>query len=103
MRGSILLCHQPTRTGRCRACPRSSWRRSPFPCVAWMTVHGELQELFSGNPSLRGRRWWMKLGLAARWRLLGGLVGSVGQRGEPVNVLLTCAVWRHGHSSLITV
>lgn len=51
---SILTDHQPTsRTGRCRACRRLSWRhlwrRRPFPCGVWMTTHLELQGLFNGN------------------------------------------------------
>jgi hypothetical protein len=51
---SQLIHHQPlTRTGRCRACHRFSWRRlwrrRPFPCTVWMTTHIELQELFGGG------------------------------------------------------
>lgn len=53
---AVLLDHQPpTRAGRCRACRRFSWRllwrRCPFPCGVWMTIHVELQGLFSGNCS----------------------------------------------------
>lgn len=51
---AILLFHQPpTRAGRCRACPRFSWRRlwrrPAFPCGVWMTTHFELQGFFSRN------------------------------------------------------
>ncbi len=62
----VLLNHQPhTRAGRCRACRRSSWhrlwRRRPFPCRVWITIHIELQGLFSGNrshtPVSLRRRW----------------------------------------------
>lgn len=42
----VLLHHEPTRAGRCRACPRRSWRglwrRRRFPCVVWRQVRGEL-------------------------------------------------------------
>ncbi len=50
---SILLDHQPlTRTGRCRTCRRFSWRRRPFPCAVWMTIHFKLQGLFNGSTPL---------------------------------------------------
>ncbi|MGH3814413.1 MAG: hypothetical protein ACRDUV_18495 [Pseudonocardiaceae bacterium] len=51
---AILLAHQPsTRAGRCRACPRSSWRRlwrrPAFPCGVWTSTHFQLQGFFSDN------------------------------------------------------
>ena len=43
----VLVHHQPpSRTGRCPACRRHSWRylwrRRQFPCVVWRQVRGEL-------------------------------------------------------------
>jgi hypothetical protein len=43
----VLIHHQPpSRTGRCPACRRHSWRhlwrRRRFPCVVWRQVRGEL-------------------------------------------------------------
>lgn len=42
----VLIHHEPTRAGRCRACRRESWRamwrRRPFPCVVWRQIRGEL-------------------------------------------------------------
>ncbi|MGH3997466.1 MAG: hypothetical protein ACRDTJ_08390, partial [Pseudonocardiaceae bacterium] len=42
----VLIHHQPTSTGRCRACRRVSWRglwrRRRFPCVVWRQIGGEL-------------------------------------------------------------
>lgn len=42
---SDLIEHQPSRTGRCRACPRRhrwhpswSWQRPLFPCIVWITT-----------------------------------------------------------------
>lgn len=64
---TILLSHQPpNRAGRCRACPRFSWRRlwrrPPFPCGVWMTTHFELQGFFSDNTrmpeTLAARSGW---------------------------------------------
>jgi len=42
----VLIHHEPTRAGRCRACRRESWRRlwrrRRFPCVVWRQIRGEL-------------------------------------------------------------
>ena len=43
----VLIHHQPpSPTGRCRTCPRYTWRRlwrrRPFPCMVWRQVRGEL-------------------------------------------------------------
>lgn len=42
----VLVHHEPTRAGRCRACRRASWRglwrRRRFPCVVWRQIRGEL-------------------------------------------------------------
>ncbi len=42
----VLVHHEPTRAGRCRACRRMSWhglwRRRRFPCVVWRQIRGEL-------------------------------------------------------------
>ena len=42
----VLIHHEPTRAGRCRACRRASWRRlwrrRRFPCVVWRQIRGEL-------------------------------------------------------------
>ncbi len=56
---AVLLDHQPlTRAGRCRACRRHSrrrlWRRRAFPCGVWMTIHFELQGLFTGDTRTPG-------------------------------------------------
>jgi hypothetical protein len=42
----VLIHHEPTPAGRCRACRRMSWRslwrRRRFPCVVWRQIRGEL-------------------------------------------------------------
>jgi hypothetical protein len=42
----VLVHHEPTPAGRCRACRRASWRglwrRRRFPCVVWRQIRGEL-------------------------------------------------------------
>jgi hypothetical protein len=42
----VLIHHEPTRSGRCRACRRENWRRlwsrRRFPCVVWRQIRGEL-------------------------------------------------------------
>ncbi|MGH3823604.1 MAG: hypothetical protein ACRDRA_12370 [Pseudonocardiaceae bacterium] len=42
----VLVHHEPTPAGRCRACRRLNWRglwrRRRFPCVVWRQVRGEL-------------------------------------------------------------
>ena len=42
----VLIHHEPTSAGRCRACRRVSWRglwrRRRFPCVVWRQIGGEL-------------------------------------------------------------
>ncbi len=38
----VLIHHEPTRAGRCRACRRVSWRRRRFPCPVWRQIRGEL-------------------------------------------------------------
>ncbi|HET9255696.1 MAG TPA: hypothetical protein VFO16_10900 [Pseudonocardiaceae bacterium] len=42
----VLVHHQPTAAGRCRACRRvgwrGGWRRRRFPCVVWQQIRGEL-------------------------------------------------------------
>jgi len=42
----VLVHHEPTPAGRCRACRRVSWRglwrRRRFPCVVWRQIRGEL-------------------------------------------------------------
>lgn len=42
----VLIHHEPTGRGRCRACCRvrwrGLWRRRRFPCVVWRQVRGEL-------------------------------------------------------------
>ncbi len=42
----VLIHHEPSRAGRCRACRRVSWRggwrRRRFPCVVWRQIRGEL-------------------------------------------------------------
>jgi hypothetical protein len=58
---AVLIDHQPVpRTGRCRACPRLSWRRlwrrRRFPCLVWIRTHLELHGLFSESTPLRGGR-----------------------------------------------
>lgn len=45
-----LLEHEPSRTGRCRVCPRRysgwNWRRPRFPCPVWTTIDFQLQDPF---------------------------------------------------------
>ncbi|MGH3781950.1 MAG: hypothetical protein ACRDRO_15340 [Pseudonocardiaceae bacterium] len=55
----VLLAHQPpTRAGRCRACPRFSWRRwwrrPAFPCGVWISTHFQLQGFFNGDTRTPG-------------------------------------------------
>ncbi len=42
----VLVHHEPTSAGRCRACRRvrwrGLWRRRRFPCVVWRQIRGEL-------------------------------------------------------------
>lgn len=38
----VLIHHEPSRAGRCRACRRGTWRRRRFPCVMWRQICGEL-------------------------------------------------------------
>ena len=42
----VLIHHEPSAAGRCRACRRMSWRglwrRRRFPCVVWRQIRGEL-------------------------------------------------------------
>lgn len=42
----VLVHHEPTRSGRCRACRRMGWRglwhRRRFPCLVWRQIRGEL-------------------------------------------------------------
>ena len=38
----VLVHHEPTPAGRCRACRRVSWRRRRFPCPVWRQIRGEL-------------------------------------------------------------
>ncbi|MGH3821461.1 MAG: hypothetical protein ACRDRA_01240 [Pseudonocardiaceae bacterium] len=42
----VLIHHEPTRVGRCRACRRANWRRlwrrRRFPCLVWRQIRGEL-------------------------------------------------------------
>ena len=42
----VLIHHEPTSAGRCRACRhvswRGLWRRRRFPCVVWRQIAGEL-------------------------------------------------------------
>ena len=42
----VLVHHEPTAAGRCRACRRLSWhglwRRRRFPCLVWRQIRGEL-------------------------------------------------------------
>jgi hypothetical protein len=38
----VLTHHQPTASGRCRACRRWTGRRRRFPCIVWHQIHGEL-------------------------------------------------------------
>jgi hypothetical protein len=42
----VLVHHQPTPSGRCRACRRVGWRglwrRRRFPCLVWRQIRGEL-------------------------------------------------------------
>lgn len=42
----VLVHHEPSTAGRCRACRRVSWRglwrRRRFPCVVWRQIRGEL-------------------------------------------------------------
>lgn len=42
----VLIHHEPTAAGRCRACRRVSWRglwrRRRFPCLVWRQIRGEL-------------------------------------------------------------
>jgi hypothetical protein len=42
----VLVHHEPTPAGHCRACRRVSWlglwRRRRFPCVVWRQIRGEL-------------------------------------------------------------
>ncbi len=50
----VLVHHQPmTRTGRCRACRRLTWRHlwrsRAFPCVVWRQIRTELLEPFIGG------------------------------------------------------
>ncbi|MGH3934903.1 MAG: hypothetical protein ACRDS1_08015 [Pseudonocardiaceae bacterium] len=55
----VLIHHEPTSAGRCRACRRVSWRglwrRRRFPCVVWRQIGGELlgHLTISGLPRLR--------------------------------------------------
>jgi hypothetical protein len=62
----VLIHHEPTRAGRCRACRRESWRRlwrrRRFPCVVWRQIRGELlghltlsSRLRPGNSSATSR------------------------------------------------
>lgn len=48
----VLEHHQPTSTGRCRACRPGGcqhlWRRRPWPCTVWMQIHYELVGSFAG-------------------------------------------------------
>lgn len=50
----VLIHHQPTAAGRCRACRRvhwrGLWRRRRFPCLVWRQIRGELL----GHPTLSG-------------------------------------------------
>ncbi len=39
----VLAHHQPTPSGRCRACRRWRWRRRRFPCIVWHRVHTVLR------------------------------------------------------------
>jgi hypothetical protein len=39
----VLTHHQPTPTGRCRACRRWRWRRRRFPCIVWHQIHAGLR------------------------------------------------------------
>ncbi|MGH3692902.1 MAG: hypothetical protein ACRDRX_02675 [Pseudonocardiaceae bacterium] len=54
----VLVHHEPSRAGRCRACRRLSgrglWRRRRFPCVVWRQIRGELLGHLSrsGQPPL---------------------------------------------------
>ncbi|MGH3779470.1 MAG: hypothetical protein ACRDRO_02275 [Pseudonocardiaceae bacterium] len=52
----VLICHQPTAAGHCRACRRVTWRRRPFPCVVWHQIRGELLGLFAGAGAHRCKR-----------------------------------------------
>lgn len=49
----VLVFHQPTDGGRCRACRRKNardlWRRRRWPCVVWLQVHYELIGPFGGG------------------------------------------------------
>ncbi len=42
----VLVHHEPTSAGRCRACRRGRWRglgrRRRFPCLVWRQIRGEL-------------------------------------------------------------
>ena len=43
----VLASHQPTASGRCRACRRWKWRRRRFPCTVWHQIRCELLGLFT--------------------------------------------------------
>jgi hypothetical protein len=49
----VLTYHQPTPAGRCRTCPRFTWRhlwrRRAFPCMVWHQVRGELLGVFASG------------------------------------------------------
>ncbi len=51
----VLKHHEPTPSGRCRACRRVTWRglwrRRRFPCLVWRQIRGELL----GHLTLNGR------------------------------------------------
>lgn len=56
----VLIDHQPTPTGRCRACRRWRGRRRRFPCIVWHQIHVALQ-----TPSSRS----VPVGVTAQARL----------------------------------
>ncbi|MFY9806602.1 MAG: hypothetical protein WCC38_18655 [Pseudonocardiaceae bacterium] len=39
----VLIHHQPTAAGRCRACRRWRWHRRRFPCIVWHQIHAALR------------------------------------------------------------
>lgn len=51
----VLICHQPTPTGRCRACRHWTSRRRSFPCIVWHQIRNELLGLFTGGDRHRQR------------------------------------------------